>query len=282
MSELIHHYTSLETLALILKHKTLRFNRLDRVDDVNEAQAVSGIQFGKCFFASCWTNSSEESIPLWHMYTNEMTGVRISLPVHMFKLRPLVPDLKLGFVSQGTILSPVPFEKLITSSYFLQPTFLDQKHFFDRVHYADSVEEEYKRAVEIHRDETRGTAGIKIHDPCRLARLKKKVWEFQAECRFVLFALPSMPLPPLGFADPGFAVQLSTALLNALLKGEGPGIEYFDVELEERELDKILVTAGPLCSEGQYLIAESLVAEFTTQGRVVRSNLAGSIRRSQR
>ena len=29
----IYHYTSIETLALILKYKTIRFNRLDQVDD---------------------------------------------------------------------------------------------------------------------------------------------------------------------------------------------------------------------------------------------------------
>lgn len=29
----LYHYTSIETLALILKHKTIRFSRLDRVDD---------------------------------------------------------------------------------------------------------------------------------------------------------------------------------------------------------------------------------------------------------
>ena len=33
----IHHYTSIETLALILKHKTIRFNRLDQVDDMEES-----------------------------------------------------------------------------------------------------------------------------------------------------------------------------------------------------------------------------------------------------
>ena len=30
----IYHYTTIETLALILKHHTIRFNRLDQVDDM--------------------------------------------------------------------------------------------------------------------------------------------------------------------------------------------------------------------------------------------------------
>ena len=35
----IYHYTNIETLALILKNKTIRFNRLDRVDDISEGES---------------------------------------------------------------------------------------------------------------------------------------------------------------------------------------------------------------------------------------------------
>lgn len=38
----IYHYTSIQTLALILHYKTMRFNRLDRVDDIEEAVYGSG------------------------------------------------------------------------------------------------------------------------------------------------------------------------------------------------------------------------------------------------
>ena len=33
----IYHYTSIETLALILDSQKIRFNRLDRVDDLEES-----------------------------------------------------------------------------------------------------------------------------------------------------------------------------------------------------------------------------------------------------
>ncbi len=35
----IHHYTNIENLALILKNKTIRFNRLDKVDDLEEGES---------------------------------------------------------------------------------------------------------------------------------------------------------------------------------------------------------------------------------------------------
>ena len=76
----IYHYTNIETLALILKNKTIRFNRLDQVDDLEEGKVKSlGVQFCKYVFASCWTDVAEESIPLWKMYGGDSGGIRISL-----------------------------------------------------------------------------------------------------------------------------------------------------------------------------------------------------------
>lgn len=52
----IYHYTSIETLALILKYKTIRFNRLDQVDDYEEACYGSGdlnLHLGQYCFVSC-------------------------------------------------------------------------------------------------------------------------------------------------------------------------------------------------------------------------------------
>lgn len=58
----IYHYTSVETLAMILASHKLRFNRLDRVDDMREAQKHKGIDFGKYFFASCLLKGVAPSI----------------------------------------------------------------------------------------------------------------------------------------------------------------------------------------------------------------------------
>lgn len=86
----IYHYTSVDTLEKILQTKTIRFNRLDCVDDVME-YTVS--EFAKYMFISCWTESKEENIPLWKMYTTDITkGVRISLPQDMFKTYSPTPS----------------------------------------------------------------------------------------------------------------------------------------------------------------------------------------------
>lgn len=83
---IIHQYTSIDSLALILKNKTIRFKRLDKMDDIEEAALSNvGIHLGGFMFVSCWTFNEIESIPLWKMYTPATKGVRISLDKNMFK-----------------------------------------------------------------------------------------------------------------------------------------------------------------------------------------------------
>ena len=83
----IYHYTSIETLELILKNKKIRFNRLDKVDDMEESIYGSGpnrTKLGIYAFVSCWTKSEKENPALWKMYT-DYKGVRIGLDAMPFK-----------------------------------------------------------------------------------------------------------------------------------------------------------------------------------------------------
>ena len=83
--KILFHYTSLETLALILTNKTICFNTLLNVDDIEEAETSDLGLFGKFVYVSCWTDDVKESIALWQMYTPNMHGVRIQLPAFPFK-----------------------------------------------------------------------------------------------------------------------------------------------------------------------------------------------------
>lgn len=83
--EYLYHYTSLETLALILSNKTIRFNNLLYVDDIEEAETNDMGKFGRIAYVSCWTDDERESIPLWNMYTPNMHGVRIRMKKFPFK-----------------------------------------------------------------------------------------------------------------------------------------------------------------------------------------------------
>ncbi len=121
--EYLYHYTSINTLALILRNKKIRFNRLDRVDDLLEADTSDLGDLGRLFFVSCWSSSDEENIPLWSMYTPNMAGVRIKLPVKMFKKFIIEPQSN-GFITvTDPIKSPLPYERFITEEYFVLKIF---------------------------------------------------------------------------------------------------------------------------------------------------------------
>jgi len=278
----IYHYTEISRLALILKNKTLRFNRLDRVNDLTEARIEKGINFGRLFFVSCWTNQGDESIPLWHMYTNRMAGVRVTLPQNPFRYRPFAPpDNWQPIQKSGTIMSPIDFEDAFTDEYFILTSFLKDDDLGAPVRYVDDVQSVYKDAVGIEwlpKSEFR----ISIKRLLDLPRLKAKCWSFEQEFRFILFIQPSLQLPPKGLAEQSFPEKLANHMANSLREGKGCALEYKDIDLSPDVLDEITVTLGPCCTEGERILVEELLERFTKNGRLERSALAGTIRGTPR
>lgn len=97
----IHHYTSIENLALILKYKTLRFKRLDLLDDKLEGGDFSVYNPLKYIFSSCWSKSIKENIPLWNMYSPIESRVRLTI------------DEKVDFFNEYAI----PIRNILTMCY---------------------------------------------------------------------------------------------------------------------------------------------------------------------
>lgn len=275
---MIHHYTSIETLALILRHRKIRFNRLDNVDDLSEAQYYGDYKLGKFLYVSCWTRSEEESIPMWHIYTPGMRGVRISFPEDWTHYRRLEPDSRFHLTTHGDIYAPVNFDELINDSYFMLPTFLGPGPFGKDVRYVENPGT-YLRNMIITQKLPDGKLELKIEQTTELATYKHKRWAFEQEVRFVLLILPSLPIPPGGLGEQQYVSQLPDYILQALVAGEGPDIEHFDMDVRPDVIDNINVRLGPLCTEGDVTIVDSLLRTFTQNGRFTRSSLTGTIRR---
>src|SRR5665647_2647759 len=88
LPEFLYHYTSIENLELILKNKTIRFNNLSKVDDLEEGRVKEIGPVGKFIYVSCWTHEPDEIIKMWDKYAKGMTGVRINLPIKPFGSEP--------------------------------------------------------------------------------------------------------------------------------------------------------------------------------------------------
>ena len=64
--ELVHHYTNINSLECILKNKTLRLNRLDKVDDKQEVSFISQKHWAQYLFVSSWSALENESEAMWN------------------------------------------------------------------------------------------------------------------------------------------------------------------------------------------------------------------------
>lgn len=267
----LYHYTSIDALAMILKNRTIRFNRLDKVDDIEEASMFEDtIPMGKYVFVSCWTNDAEESIPLWKMYTPSMKGVRISLDIDMFDVKMTsIGDYPtaLGVVSVAediqTYFSP---QEQYTPHYFIAHLGEKQTSFFQEVNYVDDLTNIGKKAVCRESNESEFRTNVNSH---KVGTYKHKRWAFQKECRFVLTILPVAP-----GSDP-VPCRIDAAMCN----GQELPFSFYDMHLSAKVLQDMEITLSPCSTISDQIIVESLVWSLNPSAKVEKSHLQGLIRR---
>lgn len=96
----LYHYSTVDTLKAILENKTIRFTRLDLLNDpfegyceINEKENLA---FRKRIYCSCWTNKDNEDVALWQIYTKS-EGVRLKIDSKMFSNSILISNNKSGY-----------------------------------------------------------------------------------------------------------------------------------------------------------------------------------------
>lgn len=266
----LYHYTSIETLALILKNKTIRFSSLSRVDDIEEQRTDDYGNLGRFCFVSCWTNETEESIPLWNLYTPNMTGVRIRLPINPFKTVKINPDgkhIKESYVTHPSLTN----EKLSIHGCLLNPPYLASLY---QVQYTDDPDKLNRRVLTEKEQETRIVNGVKktifeknisIKD---IGIYKNKQWAFQKEYRYKFFVVP-WTMKDLELVQ-SYADQ---ARLLDRLETEELKKDFFDLELDEHTMNDMEILIGPRANYAQKQIIESLVNDLNPSANILESNL---------
>lgn len=262
----VYHYTSIETLALILKNKSIRFNRLDCVDDLEESIYGSGeqnVNLAKYTFVSCWTRDNIENLALWKMYTNNK-GVRIGLDENPF-VSYAVND---KFVSYFQM----PFEA--KRDYVAMP-FNNEIKLYD-IKYIDNQHEKIKKLIgNVGRGIAINTADLGLYKDSR--------WQFQQESRYKIILYPinenilNKTIRKSG--NPNFDIMF------ALIESLGPSIltqspleeSDFFVKLTEKSLEHIEIMMGPETSDAEKYIVEKLLAEYP-QSSLTDSYFKGKIK----
>ena len=272
----LYHYTTLETLALILKNRTIRLMPLSRMDDKQESKASDLEQMGQFSFASCWTAEEKESIPMWKMYAGLPCGVRIGLPVNPF-VNYSYTAVELFQLDKGSsIISGNPeslkYSAILPPMYVrmgaFTPSFFGETDYLIKVIYTDEASLLEPKLMSLQEGKTH----IAIN---KLGRYKNTYWEFQKEYRYVMEVYPSiMGRVP----DPQSRLDAFTRFTSKLATDQlRSQFNYVDVDIRPDALDKLEIMLSPGMSQGNKLLAKSLLDKYGYSNHTCTSVLEGLI-----
>lgn len=245
----LYHYTNLETLALILKNRTIRFTPLDKLDDPQEKETSDVPNIGRFFYASCWTASKTESIPMWNMYASLDKGVRLSLPLLPFLTRgdylrfdsaPVPLFVTEDIAGQFDVKVPIPGEAIPTAGLLS----------CNKVEYTNKSELLYPRLL----DRNRGKYYL---DKTIFGKYKNLHWQFQKEYRYLVDATYWMTIKT---DRPDLEIVERREQMLAGVPLEMPS--YIDISLAPDAFDQIEVTFSPKMSVGNRLLALALLEKY--------------------
>lgn len=267
----LYHYTSIETLALILKNKTICFNNLSNVDDLEEVSTNDMGNFGKYINVSCWTSDNEESIPLWNMYTPNMRGVRIRLPKFPFKKYHfnkgeynLSEDIDtyinlewLYKVNCGGIVAQMPLLKEVQYTDH-------EEDLFPNVRNCNDIEG-LKELIET--GECKGKTIQTSYSYEKIGVYKRRNWRFQREWRYIISS------SPMNIKDrPTHEIQIETIKKIEDSRCPAPFDKIF-LEIDDKYLEYLEVLIGPKTTDGDRIIIEALINQYAPKATLKASKL---------
>jgi hypothetical protein len=252
LPDVLYHYTSIETLALILANKTLRFSRLDTVNDPEEASASDLPNAATLVFASCWTAQSRESLAMWRMYTPSMQGVRIALPNNPFKGRHKPTIFEKGGAMQR-IDSAITINREYDGPGIISYSITGP----NKIYYTDESEYRYRRCLWDEGDRW----SVQLHD---LGMVKNTYWAFEEEWRYKILASTSEGI--LSHPDP-----VSHPVFDLVRFPVSEKAVF--AKLDESCIDGVQVLLGPCVNAGQEVLVKALLSEYAPSSTLRRSEI---------
>lgn len=253
----LYHYTTIDTLAHIMNNRSLKFNRLDQLDDITESEPFADYNPLQYIFSCSFTFDSLESIPLWKMYANMNTGIRLEFDSDRL-FNPVLTVLKAPAHSHEQhefppfLYTAVKSEDILNDDYMLMfGSFPEEDSLctcikLKKIEYIDNFRDKYKSQLEItDKKNPDGSISRSLsYNPTEFGFYKSRYWEFQKEIRCLIYAAP-FPKDQLEMsAIAGGKRELRT--------------KYILVPLSKFSLDNLHITLAPKATESSRLIVESL------------------------
>lgn len=272
----LYHYTTIETLALILKYKSIRFNKLTNTDDLEESMTSDLNNLGRFLFVSCWTDSADESIPLWHIYSKRLSGVRIKLPFIPFKdympeyfNNPLIEKKGVEKIEDIKMKLYLPIEythndSFMCHAFFNEPSETENMY---KVQYTDDPELLLPKVFFQDKE------GYNINFG-NVGKYKRSCWDFQKEWRYRIQAIP---LSTQKVQDPSIGMAEIQNCMNKIQGDYNIPLEYIDLVIDDKAFEQMEIVKGPGISESQGMFIDLVVQRYNPAALVKESNLKGKI-----
>ena len=266
----LYHYASLDTPALILHNRTIRFSRLDKVDDPQEQRSADSQNLGKMKLVSCWTSSDEESIPMWREYAGAECGVRIQMKSYPFKqysvstesLSKLSPDAVLNAPGGSFDGLNLPLEDFWDKNYHFFETARDRE-ILHEVEYTNDESLLFPKVINVFEN------GGLVADLNALGVHKTTAWSYQKEWRYILTAVP------IGI-DSVINVRLDQILRanDVMLDKCDPGIPpYYDLAISDEAFSSMKIVSSPKMTPGNRVILDALIEKYAPDIEVAESSI---------
>lgn len=269
--ETLFHYTNIESLALILKNRTIRFNSLDNVDDLQENMTADIQNAGQFIYVSCWTDRSNENIALWKQYTNHDTGVRIELPKHPFKkydstqyIDIIKKSTNLNVISNDTLITIIDFKDMLNRNY---STFTIGEIPLIPIEYSENQDKVIPKMVENSKER------INIFME-RIGKCKDEAWKYQYEWRYIIQFVPINFLEGIKNSCEKFA-----EIFNNIVNGtaEQP-FKYYDFVINDSAFEQMKITLSPTITAGNEELIRCFVERYNPKAEIYDSKFKGLIR----
>ncbi|WP_299979253.1 hypothetical protein [uncultured Pseudoteredinibacter sp.] len=258
----LYHYTSIENLALILSHRTIRFRQLSTLNDPLEGKNADFAYAEKLIFSSSWTASEQDSIPMWSLYTG-LKGVRVKLPIDLFNPRDEITYGKWGngHINAASISPPIEMLMLPTQSGRRAVHKFSHVTGPDKINYINS---ESVGDLPPVRTKTIGfwhTAKNPMEgfDLSNIGLHKIEDWSFEHEWRF------RIPL--------AIQATIEGNSLEEYCEIMQPSRDYIDLPIRAEALQQIEVMLGPKTTQGEEVLVRSLINTIVPSGKITKSEI---------
>lgn len=269
----LYHYTTIDSLAMILHNKSIKFSNLLYVDDVEECQTSDMGKFGRFVYVSCWTNQEKESISMWDMYSDRMTGVRIKLPEFPFRkyyfkkdefhcIRDIETFMNIEKVYQDNKFSITNDQPLL-----IKVIYTDDKNLIYPQVKTESAIGATKKFMNIKNNERYDSFEVKYSFD-KLGRYKNTDWTFQNEYRYIITTSP-MGLKEFENGDMEKHKEFARRMED--LNYEMPNSIF--LEIDNGALSDMEIKCGPKMPESKRIIVDSLIKLYAPNCRITDSSI---------